>query len=76
MWKSGSFFQGKVTIWWEILYFLIKKYIRNSGKCNYLPGKNTFFPDLAMMITETQWDKLCTIITTLRYRKAKKQLSY
>ena len=46
MWKSGSFFQGNVTIWWEILYFSIKKYIRNSGKCNYLPGKNTFFPDL------------------------------
>ena len=46
MWKSGSSFQGNVTIWWEILYFSIKKYIRNSGKCNYLPGKNTFFPDL------------------------------
>ena len=35
-----------MTIWWEILYFSIKKYIRNSGKCDYLPGKNTFFPDL------------------------------
>ena len=46
MWKSGSSFQGNVTLWWEILYFSIKKYIRNSGKCNYLPGKNTFFPDL------------------------------
>ena len=46
MWKSGSSFQENVTIWWEILYFSIKKYIRNSGKCNYLPGKNTFFPDL------------------------------
>ena len=32
--------------WWEILYFSIKKYIRNSGKFNYLPRKNTFFPDL------------------------------
>ena len=46
MWKSGSSFQRNVTIRWEILYFSIKKYIRNSGKCNYLPGKNTFFPDL------------------------------
>ena len=35
-----------MTIWWEILYFSIKKYIRNSRKCNYLPRKNTFFPDL------------------------------
>ena len=43
MWKSGSSFQGNVTIWWEILYFSIRKYIRNSAKCNYPPGKNTFF---------------------------------
>ena len=50
MWKSGSSFQGNVTIRWEILYFSIKKYIRNSGKCNYLPGKNTFFPDLCISL--------------------------
>ena len=39
-----------MTIWWEILYFSIKKYIRNSGKCNYLPGENTFFPDLYVIV--------------------------
>ena len=59
MWKSGSSFQGNVTIWWEILYFSIKKYIRNSGKCNYLPGKNTFFPDLFMRLLAH-----CTLFVT------------
>ena len=37
---------------------------------------STLLDHEAMMITETQWDKLCTIITTLQYHKAKKQLSY
>ena len=34
---------GNLTIWREILTFEIKKYIRNSGKSDYLAGKNTFF---------------------------------
>ena len=54
MWKSGSSFQGNVTIWWEILYFSIKKYIRNSGKCNYLPGEKYIFPDLRASACQSQ----------------------
>ena len=34
---------GNLTIWREILTFEIKKYIRNSGKSDYLAGKNTLF---------------------------------
>ena len=34
---------GNLIIWREILTFEIKKYIRNSGKSDYLAGKNTFF---------------------------------
>ena len=36
-------FVGNLTTWREILTFDIKKYIRNGGKCNYIPGKNAFF---------------------------------
>ena len=34
---------GNLTIWREIWTFEIKKYIRNSGKSDYLAGKNTLF---------------------------------
>ena len=34
---------GNLTIWREILTFEIKKYIRNSGKSDYLAGKTTLF---------------------------------
>ena len=34
---------GNLSIWREILTFEIKKYIRNSGKSDFLAGKNTFF---------------------------------
>ena len=43
--KNGHF--GKVIagkfIHLKILTFEIKKYIRNSGKSDFLAGKNTFF---------------------------------
>ena len=39
-------FEGNLTIWREILTFDITKYIRNGGKCNYIPGKNAFFQAL------------------------------
>ena len=39
-------FVGNLTTWREILTFDIKKYIRNGGKCNYIPGKNAFFQTL------------------------------
>ena len=44
-------FVGNLTTWREILTFDIKKYIRNGGKCNYIPGKNAFFQTLAKTIT-------------------------
>ena len=34
---------GNLTIWRKILTFEIKKYIGNSGKSDYLAGKNTLF---------------------------------
>ena len=34
---------GNLTIWRETLTFEIKKYIRSSGKSDYLAGKNTYF---------------------------------
>ena len=34
---------GNLTISREILTFEIKEYIRNSGKFDYLAGKNTLF---------------------------------
>ena len=34
---------GNLTIWRETLTFEIRKYIRNSGKSDYLAGKNTLF---------------------------------
>ena len=34
---------GNLSIWWEILTFEIKKYIRNSGKSDFLARKYTFF---------------------------------
>ena len=34
---------GNLTIWRELLTFEIKKYIRNSGKSDYLAGKIHFF---------------------------------
>ena len=34
---------GNLTIWREILTFEIKKYIRNSGKSDYLAGKKYTF---------------------------------
>ena len=37
---------GNLTIWREILTFEIKKYIRNSGKSDYLAGKTTLFQAL------------------------------
>ena len=42
-------FVGNLTTWREILTFDIKKYIRNGGKCNYIPGKNTFFLTLGIV---------------------------
>ena len=47
--KKGNLvmrFVGNLTTWREILTFDIKKYIRNGGKCNYIPGKNAFFQTL------------------------------
>ena len=44
--KNGHFgkvIAGKFSIWREILTIEIKKYIRNSGKSDFLAGKNTFF---------------------------------
>ena len=53
---------GNLSIWREILTFEIKKYIRNSGKSDFLAGKNTFFqavcpcrPDNAMSPTTHVW---------------------
>ena len=43
---------GNLTIWREILTFEIKKYIRNSGKSDYLAGKNTFFQAVFMPMME------------------------
>ena len=40
---------GNLTIWREILTFEIKKYIRNSGKSDYLAGKNTLFQAMSMI---------------------------
>ena len=40
---------GNLTIWREILIFEIKKYIRNSGKSDYLAGKNTLFQAVPMI---------------------------
>ena len=34
---------GSLTIWREILTFEIKKYIKKSGKSDYLAGKTTLF---------------------------------
>ena len=37
-------FVGNLTIWREILTFVVKKYIRNGGKCDYITGReNAFF---------------------------------
>ena len=47
--KKGNLvmrFVGNLTTWREILTFDIKKYIRNGGKCNYVPGKSAFFQTL------------------------------
>ena len=41
-------FMGNLATWREILTFDIKKYIRNGGKCNYIPGKNAFFQTLCL----------------------------
>ena len=44
--KSGNLgmsFPGNSAIWREILTFWIKKYIRNRGKFDYIPGKFAFF---------------------------------
>ena len=41
---------GNLSIWREILTFEIKKYIRNSGKFDFLAGKNTFFQAVAKMV--------------------------
>ena len=43
---------GNLTIWREILTFEIKKYIRNSGKSDYLAGKNTLFQAMAESFTD------------------------
>ena len=45
-------FMGNLTTWREILTFDIKKYIRNGGKCNYIPSKNAFFLDPAIPTIE------------------------
>ena len=51
-------FVGNLTIWREILTFDIKKYIRNGGKCNYIPRKNAFFQALMAPLTpEREWEK-------------------
>ena len=42
---------GNLTTWREILTFDIKKYIRNGGKCNYIPRKNAFFQTLYLPAT-------------------------
>ena len=46
---------GNLSIWREILTFEIKKYIRNSGKSDFLAGKNTFFQ--AVVLTKF-WGQL------------------
>ena len=62
---------GNLTIWREILTFEIKKYIRNSGKYDYLAGKNTFFQDVP---TDTWYPKrwnakkvFCDVIASVLY---------
>ena len=50
--KKGNLvmrFVGNFTIWREILTFDIKKYIRNGGKCNYIPRKDAFFQTLLLI---------------------------
>ena len=42
---------GNLTIWREILTFEIKKYIRNSGKSDYLAGKTTLFQAVGLAIS-------------------------
>ena len=44
MWEPGSSLKGNLGRWWEIFSFQINKYIRNSGKYYYIPGKYTYFP--------------------------------
>ena len=44
--------QGNLSIWREMLTFEIKKYIRNSGKSDFLAGKNTFFQAVLLAILE------------------------
>ena len=46
----ASSLPGNLAIWREILTFEIKKYIRNSGKSDYLAGKNTLFQALVFAI--------------------------
>ena len=41
---------GNLIIWREILTFEIKKYLRNSGKSDYLAEKNTLFQ--AVLVTD------------------------
>ena len=43
MGNLGISFPGNFAIWREILTFWIKKYIRNSGKFDHIPGKLAFF---------------------------------
>ena len=39
---------GNLSIWREILTFETKKYIRNSGKSDFLAGKYIFFQAVFM----------------------------
>ena len=57
--KKGNLvlrFVENLTTWREILTFDIKKYIRNGGKCNYIPGKDAFFQTLETCTAS--WRKL------------------
>ena len=78
--KKGNLvmrFVGNLTTWREILTFDIKKYIRNGGKCNYIPGKNAFFQTLMWaiifcernhLLTSTEvWHFITYIATSIQY---------
>ena len=59
-----KFLQGKFDNLWEIMHFQIKKYIRNSGKYYYIPGKYTYFP--ALVGGEVKWGGESNLLCSTR----------
>ena len=67
-------FVGNLTTWREILTSDIEKYIRNGGKCNYIPGKNVFFSDPGASVLNSAVPALTSVLHCLHISPHKTSL--